>query len=199
MLTVAPAGIATPFEPLTAPVVVAVMLSPTALVFVQTLELDARLRVVPAATVPVVGPVDLVPVDAGGLVVVVVVVVVFVVLVLVGVVFVPVRLVGALVIAGDVAVSFSCGLAAVSALANARFAARAESLLSESVFAASLLQAASVSVTIARDAAVKRVYFTIGHSSLGAVNLSSPLAGVARGASAGLGQPQIDYTEGAEP
>jgi hypothetical protein len=196
MLTVAPAGIATPFEPLTDSVVVAVMLSPTALVFVQTFELDARLRVVPAATVPVVGPVDLVPVDAG---LVVVVVVVFDVVVLVGVVLVAARLVGALVIAGDVAVSFSCGLAALSAFASARFAASAESVLSESVFAASPLQAASVNVAIARDVAVKRLYFAIGDSSLGAKNLSSPLAGVARGASAGLGQPQIDYTEGAEP
>src|SRR6184192_665869 len=73
---------------------------------------------------------------------------------------------GALVMPPPLAVSLSVSLEALSALASARFAASAESFLSESCFAASPLQAASVNVAIARDAAVRRVYFTIGYSSL---------------------------------
>src|SRR4051812_30104915 len=53
MFTVAPAGIAAPFVPLIASVVVPVMLSPTLLVFVQTSPEDASASVVPAAIVPV--------------------------------------------------------------------------------------------------------------------------------------------------
>src|SRR2546423_10756042 len=52
MLTVAPEGIATPLEPVTASVVVAVTRSSTLLVFVQTFSLDASEMVVPAAMAP---------------------------------------------------------------------------------------------------------------------------------------------------
>jgi hypothetical protein len=124
-----------------------------------------------------VGAVDLVPV---GVAVVVVVFVVVVVVLVDGAVFVFVLVAGALVMA-LLGASFSCGLAALSALARARFAARAESLVSEPCFAASPLQAASVNVAIAKDAAVRRIYFTIGDSSLEEKNLPSPLAAVARG------------------
>src|SRR5689334_9448929 len=83
--TVAPAGIAAPFVPLIASVVVAVMLSPTALVLVQTSPAEARASVVPAAIEPVRAGAG-----AGVVAVLVGVVVVFVgVVVLVGVVFVP--------------------------------------------------------------------------------------------------------------
>src|SRR4051812_16646915 len=53
MCTVAPDGIAAPFVPLIASVVVAVMLSPTLLVLVQTSADDASASVVPEAIVPV--------------------------------------------------------------------------------------------------------------------------------------------------
>src|SRR4051812_29628010 len=55
-LAVAPAGITAPFEPLTAFVTLAVKRSPTWLVFVQIDLFDARLRVDPAAIVPVLAP-----------------------------------------------------------------------------------------------------------------------------------------------
>src|SRR3954466_11459847 len=53
MCTVAPDGIAAPFVPLIASLVVAVMLSPILLLFVQTSPDDARASVVPEAIVPV--------------------------------------------------------------------------------------------------------------------------------------------------
>src|SRR3954469_11762627 len=55
MLTVAPDGIETPFEPLTDSVVVAVTLSSSLLVFVQIFSFDARAIVVPASMLPEVG------------------------------------------------------------------------------------------------------------------------------------------------
>jgi hypothetical protein len=154
MCTVAPDGIAAPLVPLIASVVVAVMLSPTALVFVQTFDDDARAIVVPEAIVPVRAEAGA---GAGA------------VLVGAGVVFfgVVVVFVGAFVTAGGfvgafvvelVAVSLSVRLA-LSRFAIAMFAASAESFLSavESVFDESPAQAASVSEAIARDAAVIRV------------------------------------------
>src|SRR5260370_19293455 len=54
-LTVAPAGIATPFEPLTVSVVVAVIFLPPALVFWANFSGDACTVVVAAAAVPLVG------------------------------------------------------------------------------------------------------------------------------------------------
>src|SRR6202162_4907990 len=54
---VAPAGITAPFEPVTALVTLALKRSPTWLVFVQTLEPDARLSVAPAGIVPNLAPV----------------------------------------------------------------------------------------------------------------------------------------------
>src|SRR3954471_5827263 len=153
MLTVAPDGIETPFEPLTDSVVVAVTLSSTLLVFVQIFSFDASAIVVPASMLPDVGFAAAAGVGAGfvgagaalvtGGVVFLVPVVVF---------FVVPAGVGA---ADDVAVSFSCGFAALSRPASARFAASAESFFSESVFAESPLQAANARAARARDAAVK--------------------------------------------
>src|SRR6476620_8968657 len=119
MFTVAPAGIAAPFVPLVASVVVAVTLSPIALVLVQILELEARTSVVPAATVPVRGAGALPDVDG------VVVFGVVLGVVLVGVVLVPAGRVtgdaGALAVppfAVSLSVSFPLSLFAI-----ARFAA----------------------------------------------------------------------------
>src|SRR5215208_7186593 len=53
---VAPAGITAPFEPVTASATVAVKVSPTLCVFVQTFWLDARLIVVPEAIIPTAPP-----------------------------------------------------------------------------------------------------------------------------------------------
>src|SRR5205823_5079939 len=161
MFTVAPAGIAAPFVPLVDPAVVAVTLSPIALVFVHTLEFDVRSIVVPVAISPIVVAGVFVPVaagvetlvvgvGAGGLVFVFAFVAPFVD---------DVFEAGTLLIPVEGAVSVSCGLAALSRFAIARFAASAESLFSESVFADSLLQADNVRAAIARDAAVRRVYF----------------------------------------
>jgi hypothetical protein len=158
MFTVAPAGMATPFVPLIASDVVAVMLSPIALVFVQTCADDASASVVPAAIVPV-RAVLVVPLVEG--VVFVGAGVVF--LGAVGVDFVPagrgVTLAGAFV-TPPVAVSLSVSFA-LSWFAIARFAASAESLLSavESVFDASPEQAAIAIAANAKDVAVIRVYF----------------------------------------
>jgi hypothetical protein len=142
-------------------------LSPTALVFVQILEFDVSAMVVPAAMLPVV-----VALVAGAGVVFTGAGVVFAA----GAVFFVVELVVFFVPDGVLVVvafgtSVNCGLAALSALARARFAASAESFLSESVFAESPLQPASVRAAIARDATVKRVYLTIGNSSLEDENL----------------------------
>jgi hypothetical protein len=156
MFTVAPAGIAAPFVPLVASVVVAVMLSPTALVFVQTLADDARTSVVPAAIVPVRAGAE--PVLVGVLVFVDVVVLVGVVFVPVGRVTVLVGVAGALVVPPPVAVSLSVSLE-LSLFANAMLAASAESFLSaaESVFAESPEQPTNVIAAIARDVVVIRV------------------------------------------
>src|SRR5258708_31621983 len=63
-LTVAPAGIATPFEPLTVSVVVAVAFSPAAFGLVQNLSGHGRLMVVAHATLSVGGGGELVPLGA---------------------------------------------------------------------------------------------------------------------------------------
>jgi len=157
MFTVAPAGIAAPFVPLIASVVVAVMLSPTALVFVQTFEDDARTMLVPDAIEPTRG--------AAGAGVVAGAVFVGAGAVFVGVVLVPACFVPLVVFVG-VAGAFVVLLVAVSlsvrfvlSFASARFAASAESFFSavESVFDESPEQPTSVMVAIARDAAVIRV------------------------------------------
>src|SRR6478672_4926135 len=62
-LSVAPAGITAPFEPLTASSIVAVTWSPTALVFVQIREFECVLSVAPAGIVPTAPP----PVEPGWL------------------------------------------------------------------------------------------------------------------------------------
>jgi hypothetical protein len=160
MFTVAPAGIETPFVPVIDSVVVAVTLSPIALVFVQTRADEARASVVPAAMVPVRAAAG---VGAG--VVLVGVEAVFVGVVFVLVVFEPVGrgaevTGGAFVVApaGEVAVSLSV-MFALSRPARARFAASAESFFRavESVFAASPEQPASVIAARAKDVAVMRV------------------------------------------
>src|ERR1051325_4995588 len=60
-VTVAPAGIIAPFEPLTASATVAVTLSPTLFVFVQIRELECGASGVPAAIVPTAPPPPVVP------------------------------------------------------------------------------------------------------------------------------------------
>jgi hypothetical protein len=149
--------------PLIASVVVASMLSPTALVFVQTFDDDASVIDVPDAIVPVRGPAGAVlaagaGVDFAG------VWAVFVGVDFVGVDFVPVDDFVGVLLAGAFAVElFAVSLSVIFELsfAIARFAASAESFLSavESVFDESFEQPASVIMAIAKDAAVIRVYF----------------------------------------
>jgi hypothetical protein len=145
--------------PLMASVVVASMLSPTALVFVQTFEFEAREIVVPEAMVPVRGAAGAgvgAGVGAGA------------VLVGFGVVFVPVDFVPVDEVFVGVFVAGAFALLAVSlsvifelSFAIARFAASAESFFNavESALPESFEQPASVIMAIARDAAVIRVYF----------------------------------------
>lgn len=124
IVTVAPAGIVTPFEPLTGEATVAVTRSPTFVLFVQTRDVECSVSSVPAAIVPAAPPpvppvvprVTVLPLEVFvGVVVVVRVVVVGRVVVVRGVV------VRGVVVAGVVAgTSVSCGCAALSRLASDR-------------------------------------------------------------------------------
>src|SRR5436309_7810679 len=135
-VTVEPAGIVAPLEPVTVFCTVAVNLSPTLLVFVQTLDVGVSESVVPAAIVPTAPP----PADAalpvGRVTVLPLAVFVGVVgagvdgreaagrVVVRGAVLVAV---GADVAGGFAGTSFNCGCAAESRPASARSRLSAES------------------------------------------------------------------------
>src|SRR6185503_6189646 len=165
----APAGITAPLEPVTAFCTVAVNLSPTLLVLVQTVDVGESESVVPAAIEPTAPP-PLPPVLGRVTVLPLGVVVGVLGRLVVGVLGrvvdgreVAGRL-GVFVAGGFAGTSESCGCAALSRFASARSRLKEESLLRAlvSCFPASLLQAPSTSAVPSASGAARRlIYLTI--------------------------------------
>ena len=187
-VTVEPAGMTAPLEPVTAFCVVAVILSPTLLVFVQTVAVGVSESVVPASIVPTAPPLFEAPVLAGCVTVLPLAVLVGprgvsrVGVVVRGLGHIGARGVsrvgvdgrvvrgvvraGADVAGGFAGTSFSCGCAVLSRPASARSRPNADvsrlSALVVSCFELSVLQAPSATTAPSASGAIKRpVYFAI--------------------------------------